>query len=66
MTIGYLASTYAKKRLHTQVLRSNAGYYIGTADEEGPCSRESAEYWSSHHEAQLAMEKELWTQRETP
>lgn len=43
---------------------SNAGFYIGTLDEEGPASRESVEYYPSRELAQQALDKGTWTQRE--
>lgn len=51
--------------LPLQVLRSHNGYYIGTADHDGPCSRESVEYWPTHSAAQLAFLTGKFTQRET-
>ncbi len=53
---GYLALAYTGKRLPLQVLRSAAGHYIGTADEDGPVSRESVEYFRSQHAADHALE----------
>jgi len=53
-------------RLPLQVLQSAAGYYLGTADEEGPVSRESVEYWPTEAQAQTALagiEGTDWTQR---
>lgn len=38
---GLLALEYCGKRLPLQVLQSAAGFYIGTMDDDGPCSRES-------------------------
>lgn len=64
--IGKLAFEFCKKRLEICVLKSNAGYYIGTADENGPCSRESQEYWPTHDLAAKALETGDWTQKETP
>ncbi len=55
--------------LPLRVLKSAAGFYLGTADEEGPVSRESVEYWPIERLAQLALEGsegETWTQREHP
>jgi hypothetical protein len=65
---GFLAYTHCGTRLPLQVLRSAAGYYIGTCDDEGPVSRESAEYWGSREEAEaaLAAGPEGWTQRDEP
>jgi hypothetical protein len=42
-SIGYLALACVGKRLPLQVLCSAAGHYIGTADADGPVSRESVE-----------------------
>lgn len=64
--IGKLALEYCKKRLPLQVLRSNAGYYIGTASEDGPCSRESAEYFRKQGDAEDALANGKWTQRDNP
>lgn len=50
------------RNLPLQVLKSNAGFYIGTADEEGPCSRESNEYWPSRDGADKALASGSWTQ----
>lgn len=63
---GKLAKIWCKKTLPLQVLHSNAGFYIGTWDEEGPCSRESAEYFKSESSAEQALQSGVWTQRETP
>lgn len=52
--------------LPLQVLQSNAGYYIGTYDDEGPVSRESHEYFSSNEKAQKALETGAWSQRLYP
>ncbi|MCU6401187.1 hypothetical protein KW811_22135 [Enterobacter quasiroggenkampii] len=50
--------------LELQVLNSQSGFYIGTATEEGfPVSRESAEYFSDHDAAALALTENRWTQR---
>lgn len=59
---GYLAleSGY---RLPLQVLMSVGGFYIGTADESGPVSRESFEYFASKAIAQKALSVGNWTQR---
>lgn len=63
---GHLAKEHCKKRLEICVLKSNAGYYIGTADENGPCSRESVEYWPTQDLAAKALDSGEWTQKETP
>lgn len=62
--IGALAWT--GKRLPLQVLRSAAGHYIGTQDDEGPVSRESVEYFLTHLAAQRALDTHAWTQRAHP
>lgn len=64
--IGKLAYEFCNKRLEICVLKSNAGYYIGTADESGPCSRESMEYWPTQDLAAKALNSGDWTQKETP
>ncbi|HHQ4216571.1 TPA: hypothetical protein ACSQFT_001567 [Pseudomonas aeruginosa] len=51
-------------KLPLQVLMSNAGFYIGTLDEEGPASRESVEYYPSRELTQQALDNGTWTQRE--
>ncbi|MCR6651260.1 MAG: hypothetical protein NVV73_07115 [Cellvibrionaceae bacterium] len=61
---GLLALQYCHIRLPLKVLRSAAGYYIGTANElGGPCSRESNEYWELESEAERALEAGRWTQK---
>ena len=63
---GQLALEYCGRRLPLQILRSAAGYYIGTCDDEGPVSRESAEYFSTREEAERAHTNAVWTQRGHP
>lgn len=50
--------------LQIQVLSSQCGFYIGTANEMGPVSRESVEYYKTSQQADIALEKGEWTQRE--
>jgi hypothetical protein len=50
--------------LPLQVLRSAKGFYIGTANDEGPVSRESVEYWDSLQAAADALKNQRWTQRQ--
>lgn len=64
--IGYLALAYIGKRLPLQVRQSAAGHYIGTADEDGPVSRESVEYFRSQHAADHALATGRWQQRIHP
>ena len=51
-------------RLPVQILQSNAGWYLGSANEEGPVSRESLEYWPRRELAQTALTEGHWTQYE--
>ena len=64
--IGFLAKQWCNRTLPLEVLRSAAGWYIGTMSEDGPCSRESVEYWKTEVAAQAALENGKWTQKETP
>ncbi|EBU9169751.1 hypothetical protein DMM54_11760 [Salmonella enterica subsp. enterica serovar Augustenborg] len=61
---GLLAAKFAGLSLPLQVLRSGAGYYIGTQNEEGPVSRESVEYFSTQSQAEHALKQGTWSQRE--
>ncbi|WP_423357496.1 hypothetical protein [Pseudomonas citronellolis] len=63
---GYLALALLGERRPLQVLPSAAGHYIGTADEDGPVSRESVECFPSHTEASHALETGQWQQRLIP
>lgn len=63
---GQLALEWCKVRLPIRVLHSNAGFYIGTFGEDGPCSRESAEYWPDMKQAVDALRNDNWTQRDHP
>lgn len=65
---GQLALVYGNKTLPLEVLRSGAGYYIGTFDHDAHCpfSRESAEYFPSREEAEHALQSGDWTQRTEP
>lgn len=65
-TCGPLALAYVGKRLPLQVLRSAAGHYIGTFDDDGPVSRESVEYFPTRDVARHALETGAWTQRRHP
>lgn len=64
--IGYLALACTGKRLPLQVHHSAAGHYIGTADKDGPVSRESVEYFRSQHAAEHALATGRWQQRIHP
>lgn len=63
---GKLALEWCEIRLPIQVLQSGAGYYIATFDDEGPCSRESLEYFSTFEEATHTLNSGNWTQRDEP
>ncbi len=65
-SIGYLALTYAGKRLPLHVRHSAADYFIGTTDESGPVSRESVEYFRSYQAADQALTTVGWQQRLHP
>lgn len=65
--IGKLAREVCQQDLSLRVLRSAAGYYIGTCDEDGmPCSRESVEYFRKEVDADQALRGGRWTQRSSP
>lgn len=59
---GQLARQWCKLELPLQVLQSNSGFYIGTADGDAPVSRESVEYFQTHATAQQALQDGTWTQ----
>lgn len=60
---GMLAAA-AGKAFPLEVCKSNAGFYIGTLDEEGaPYTRESVEYWRKREQAEAALTSGLWTQK---
>lgn len=63
---GQLALIYCGKRLPLEVLKSRAGFYIGTSTDDGPCSRESVEYWPTEGGASHALEIGEWTQVQEP
>ncbi|QLG96513.1 hypothetical protein HZF02_23345 [Pseudomonas yamanorum] len=63
LTYGKIASRECGMQYPLQVLRSAAGYYIGTADGFEPVSRESEEYYRNEDAAKQALELNLWTQR---
>ena len=63
---GQLALQHCDKRLPLAVLSSAAGFYIGTCDDEGPCSRESREYWRLQADADKALATGDWKQKSHP
>lgn len=65
MRFGQLAQA-AGYALPLEILQSAAGFYLGTRDEGGPVSRESAEYFPTEAAAQDALDQNDWTQRDRP
>lgn len=63
---GKLAKEYVGKDIPISVLVSINGYYIGTMSGNGPCSRESVEYFMSENQADYALSVGGWTQRIKP
>lgn len=63
---GHLAWTCDGILAPLTIMQSAAGFYLGTCDEEGPLSRESAEYFPTETLATKALESGEWTQREHP
>jgi hypothetical protein len=63
---GHLAYTCSGIRAPLVVMKSAAGFYLGTYGEDGPLSRESAEYFPTKARATQALETGEWTQREHP
>lgn len=63
---GRLAYVYCKQREELQVLKSQAGFYIGTLSEGLPCSRESVEYYETEKAAMQALIDDSWTQKVAP
>lgn len=60
------------RELPIEVLKSAAGFYLGTFvhnddyDSGGPFSRESMEYWPTRELAQEALDTGDWTQKPSP
>jgi hypothetical protein len=63
---GRLAFVCCMKREEVQILKSQAGFYIGTLSEDMPCSRESNEYYPTQDEALAALRDDTWTQKIAP
>ena len=61
-THGYIAKRYCGICLPLVVLQSRAGFYIGTAENGEPVSRESVEYWQNFDDANEALLSNSWTQ----
>lgn len=62
---GKLAQEYGYE-LPLKVMRSPAGFYLGTSQDGMPMSRESVEYFQSQGAADEALATGKWTQRQTP
>lgn len=61
---GLLAGTFAGQMLPLKVLRSAAGWYLGTVAPSGePFSRESEGYYGTANEAERALVGGNWDQR---
>ena len=64
---GKIAKRILGEEFELQVLKSNAGFYLGTQCPDGlPVSRESAEYWPTDDKAEAALSSGQWTQRQEP
>ena len=63
LAYGKLAFDECGIKYPLQILKSAAGYYIGTVDGFEPVSRESEEYYRSEDAAKQAFDLNLWTQR---
>jgi len=64
---GLLAKRFCGMARELEVLKSAAGFYIGTHDPAlGPVSRESQEYWKTEEKAATALRLQQWTQRQEP
>lgn len=62
---GELALACCGKKMPIEVMKSRAGYYLGTSEHTAPFSRESVEYWRTQSEAEDALLKGNWTQMTT-
>ncbi len=63
---GHLAKEFGGVTLPLEILRSQAGWYIGTRLKGVPYSRESAEYYATGDAAERALNTRGWTQRPAP
>ncbi|MEM9030486.1 MAG: hypothetical protein AAGC70_19170 [Pseudomonadota bacterium] len=61
---GVLAKKFGNENAPLQILKSAAGYYIGTLDEDGlPFTRESACYWDTRNAAETALQRGVFPQK---
>ncbi|WJV63465.1 hypothetical protein PCO86_05305 [Pectobacteriaceae bacterium CE70] len=65
MQYGELALACCGKKMSLEVMKSRAGYYLGTSENTALFSRESVEYWRARGEAEDALRKGNWTQLTT-
>jgi len=63
MKYGQLAFDIDGQKYLLQILKSAAGFYIGTADRGEPVSRESQEYFRTRQAAEKSLSDGSWTQR---
>lgn len=54
------------QQLPLTICQSQAGFYLGTCNDQGPYTRESTEYWRTRAAAAKALEAGHWTQRQEP
>jgi hypothetical protein len=64
--LGKMAKELCGRELELQVCYSAAGFYLGTYSEDGPCTRESREYWRTRESATGALRSGAWSQRDEP
>jgi len=64
--IGKLAKELCGVELPLTVLKSRAGFYLGTQAKGFPVSRESAEYFADRQSAEDALKSGNFTQRLNP
>ncbi|WP_208950413.1 hypothetical protein [Rahnella sp. ChDrAdgB13] len=62
MQYGELALACCGKKIPIEVMRSRAGFYLGTSENAEPLSRESVEYWPTQGEAEDALRNGYWSQ----
>ena len=61
--VGVTAMEYRGLQQPIQVLKSAAGFYLGTSENGLPATRVSYEYWRTIAEAEHALESGNWTRR---
>ena len=66
--ISYIAYMFLNKTIRPlEVLKSNAGWYIGCKSENGELiARDSASYYPTVYQARAVLTACSWTQRRTP